>query len=558
MINYNAFSMLMFVIFFFSGIMSLVLYFMDVSLLMEWVLMSVSSLNIEVIILVDWISMLFVSIVFLISSMVILYSIIYMSGETFVFRFAYLVLLFIFSMILMIMSPNIISILFGWDGLGLVSYCLVVYYQNYSSYNSGMVTVLSNRIGDVGLLMAISMVMINGSWNYWGMGIESLESRLGMFMIMVAAMTKSAQIPFSVWLPMAMAAPTPVSALVHSSTLVTAGVYLMIRFSELMYESKMSLILFFFSVLTMFMSGAMAIVENDLKKIIALSTLSQLGLMMMILSVGLKMVAFYHLLTHAVFKSMLFMCAGVVIHLMKNTQDIRSLGNLNEVIPFTMMGFYISSLSLCGFPFMAGFYSKDYIMELIYSMNINVFMLMMIILSLMFTVIYSFRLYYYMFFSMSKFSSYSFMGESGLMSFSMIILMILSISIGGMLNWMFFMDFYLINLNLMVKFFTLMVCLLGIVVSSLVLKMKFSKVKYFLLGYFLSSMWFLSYIYMWIYNPFIKSGQIMSNFDSTWGEVVFRIMTVSLKKWFSVMLLYKIYMFVFLFMVIYMSVILLL
>lgn len=528
---------------------------MDLSLLIEWILVRVRSLNFEVIILVDWISILFVRIVFLISSIVILYRIIYIRGETFVFRFAYLVLLFIFSMILIIISPNIIRILFGWDGLGLVSYCLVVYYQNYRSYNSGIVTVLRNRIGDVGLLIAIRILIINGRWNYWGIGVER---RLGIFIIMVAAITKRAQIPFSVWLPMAMAAPTPVSALVHSSTLVTAGVYLIIRFSELMCESKIRLILFFFSVLTMFISGAIAIVENDLKKIIALSTLSQLGLMIIILRVGLKIVAFYHLLTHAVFKSILFICAGVVIHLIKNTQDIRSLGNLNEAIPFTIMGFYISRLSLCGFPFMAGFYSKDYIIELIYRININVFILMMIILSLIFTVIYSFRLYYYIFFKMSKFRRYRFIGERGLIRFSIIILIILSIRIGGILNWIFFMDFYLINLNLIVKFFTLVVCVLGILVRGLVLKIKFSKTKYFLLGYFLRSIWFLSYIYIWVYNPFIKSGQVIRNFDRTWGEIIFRIMMLRLKKWFRVILLYKIYMFISLFIIIYIRVILLL
>ncbi|XP_071577752.1 NADH-ubiquinone oxidoreductase chain 5-like [Temnothorax nylanderi] len=162
---------------------------------------------------------------------------------------------------------------------------------------------------------------------------------------------------------MAIAAPTPVSALVHSSTLVTAGVYLMIRFNRFLLGSKVNLFLLFLSVLTIFISGLIANVDNDLKKIIALSTLRQLGLIIMILRMGIKIVAFYHLLTHAIFKSMLFMCAGIIIHSIINNQDIRLLGNLNKVIPFTIMRFIISSLVLCGFPFIAGFYSKDFIIE---------------------------------------------------------------------------------------------------------------------------------------------------------------------------------------------------
>nr|YP_010014996.1 NADH dehydrogenase subunit 5 [Crematogaster teranishii]QOI14033.1 NADH dehydrogenase subunit 5 [Crematogaster teranishii] len=553
MMNIYMYSIVMFLSFFFISLMSLVFYFMDLGLLMEWMVISVNSFNIEIIILVDWVALLFVGIIFLISSMVVLYSFIYMGSEKFIERFIYMVLLFIFSMVLMIMSPNIISILFGWDGLGLVSYCLVVFYQNYSSYNSGMVTILSNRVGDVGLLMAIGMVMMSGSWNYW---VMEIGGQLSMLMIIVAAMTKSAQIPFSVWLPMAMAAPTPVSALVHSSTLVTAGIYLMIRFSEmLMVSDSMSMILLFFSVLTMFMSGIMAIVENDLKKIIALSTLSQLGLMMMILSLGMKMIAFYHLLTHAIFKSMLFMCAGSVIHLMMNNQDIRLLGSLNEVIPFTMMGFYISSLSLCGLPFMAGFYSKDYIMELVYSKNINIFMLGMIMLSLMFTIMYSLRLYYYMFFSSNKFYGLSFVGENKLMSMSLMVLMVLSVMIGSLLSWLFFMDFYMIYLDFSVKIITLMVCLLGLIIMGMmsILSFKIYKSEVSIkIKYFLSSMWFLSYLYMWIYWPFNKIGSVMMNFDSTWGELVSYIMLLSLIKWFKMMFFYYMYLFMILFVLIYM------
>jgi NADH-ubiquinone oxidoreductase chain 5 len=163
--------------------------------------------------------------------------------------------------------------------------------------------------------------------------------------------------------------------LVHSSTLVTAGVYLLIRFNKVLLFRGVDKVLFYISILTIFISGFIANFEVDLKKIIALSTLRQLGLIIIILRLGLKILAFYHLLTHAVFKSLLFICAGVMIHLIDNNQDIRLRGKLNEFIPFTIIRFYISSLALMGFPFLAGFYSKDLIIEVIYIYKVNFFII---------------------------------------------------------------------------------------------------------------------------------------------------------------------------------------
>nr|YP_010872882.1 NADH dehydrogenase subunit 5 [Pheidole yeensis]WGV34070.1 NADH dehydrogenase subunit 5 [Pheidole yeensis] len=531
---YVFFMLLMFMVMF---TLSMMMYMMDYSVMMEWSMISLNSMNMELMLLMDWISMLFISFIMMISSMIILYSYVYMEGSSFISRFIFLIMLFVLSMIMMIISPNIISIMFGWDGLGLVSYCLIIFYQNYSSYNSGMVTVLCNRVGDVGLLMVISLMMIKGSWNLmW----YSYESKVVMFMLLIAALTKSAQIPFSVWLPMAMAAPTPVSALVHSSTLVTAGVYLMIRFNKLLMDSELNKILFFLSVFTMFMAGLMANLEMDLKKIIALSTLSQLGLMMMILSLGLEMISFYHLLVHAVFKSMLFMCAGIIIHWMVNNQDIRLLGNLKEMIPFVMMCFFIANLALCGVPFMAGFYSKDLIMELIYSIKVNTYMLMFILVSLMFTVSYSFRLLYYMFFGSVKFYSYMMLKEGKLINLSMMFLSFLSIIIGSLLNWLFFFDYYLIFLNLEVKMMTLLLCLMGlggVLIHNL--EFLFNKLH---LSYYLSSMWFMNYLYMWIYSPINVMGIEIYMIDKTWIEFKSKDLMFYMIKYINKNLMFKIYM----------------
>nr|YP_004221803.1 NADH dehydrogenase subunit 5 [Pristomyrmex punctatus]BAJ53354.1 NADH dehydrogenase subunit 5 [Pristomyrmex punctatus]BAJ53367.1 NADH dehydrogenase subunit 5 [Pristomyrmex punctatus] len=509
---------MMLILFILTFMLALSMYYMNVSFMYEWLIMEVNSLNMEFVLLLDWMSLLFISLIILISSMIIMYSYEYMYGNKFIKRFMYLVVLFVLSMVFMVISPNIISIMIGWDGLGLVSYCLVIFYQNYLSYNSGMVTVLVNRIGDVGLLMSISLLMIKGSWSMYL--IESKELVLIM-MLMLASITKSAQIPFSVWLPMAMAAPTPVSALVHSSTLVTAGVYLLIRFNKFFMYSELNKILLVLAVLTMFMSGLMAILENDLKKIIALSTLSQLGLMMVILSFGMSMISFFHLLTHAIFKSMLFMCAGVIIHSMYNLQDIRNMGSLIEGMPFISMSFFISSMSLVGFPFMAGFYSKDYIMELIYSFNMNLLMIMIILMSFIFTVLYSFRLFYYLFFSTMKFMSYNNLNEIKFMNLSMMILIILSVMIGSILNWLFFFDYNILYLDFNIKMLTLSVCILGILLEMCLVVYNFLSYLYYL-GYYLSNMLFLNYLYKWIYKPILVISNKLIYADDTWIEFMMK------------------------------------
>lgn len=492
----------------------------------------------EIIILIDWISLLFIRFIFLISSMVLIYRFIYIKGDKFLKRFIYLVVLFIFSIIFIIIRPNVIRILIGWDGLGLVSYCLVIYYQNYVSYTSGIVTIICNRIGDVGLLIGIRLLVINGGWNIW-----IVEKKIEILILFLAAITKRAQIPFSVWLPKAIAAPTPVSALVHSSTLVTAGVYLIIRFNHVLIKSNVCYILLYLSVLTIFIAGLIANVENDLKKIIALSTLRQLGLIIIILRLGWKIISFYHLLTHAIFKSILFICAGIIIHSLFNNQDIRLFGNLNLNIPFTMIRFLIARLALCGFPFLAGFYSKDFIIELIYSSHINIFILLIIVISLTFTVIYSVRLYYYIYFNKIKFYRYFRIGEDSLIRFSIIILILFRVRIGGLLNWLFFFDYYLLYLRINIKFVTLFICIIGGFIGVILSIINFFK-KIYYLNFFIRSIWFLDYLYFWFYNPFNIRGVKIYIVDKVWIEYIFKDIFLYLIKIVKNITKYKIYIFV--------------
>nr|AKM70112.1 NADH dehydrogenase subunit 5 [Kurisakia onigurumii] len=341
----------------------------------EYMFFYINSCLIFYVILIDWMSLFFISFVFLISSMILLYSMEYMNFDLNKNRFLMLMNLFIFFMMFLIISPNMISILLGWDGLGMVSFCLVIFYQNKKSYSSGFITVILNRLGDLFIILSLIWMMNFGSWNFIFLNYYNNYNYLFFIslMIMFASLTKSAQIPFSSWLPLAMAAPTPVSSLVHSSTLVTAGIYLLIRFNEIFMYMKILNYLMMISCLTMFMSGLNAIFEFDLKKIIAFSTLSQMSFMFMILCLGKVEMCFFYLLMHALFKSMMFLSAGILILNMNNNQDIRKMGGLIIYMPFTSLIFMFTLMSLCGFPFFCSFYSKDLIFEYFLMFNFNFF-----------------------------------------------------------------------------------------------------------------------------------------------------------------------------------------
>uniref|UniRef100_A0AB38ZGC9 NADH-ubiquinone oxidoreductase chain 5 n=1 Tax=Lucanus liuyei TaxID=2952596 RepID=A0AB38ZGC9_9SCAR len=488
---------------------------------------SFNSCSIEMTLLFDWMSILFTSFVLFISSMVIFYSNEYMEGDVYVNRFIMLVGMFVMSMLLLILSPNLISILLGWDGLGLVSYCLVIYYQNVKSFNAGMLTVLTNRLGDVAFLLSISWMMNFGSWNYVYF-VECMKNTTEMELISVmmvfAAMTKSAQIPFSSWLPAAMAAPTPVSSLVHSSTLVTAGVYLMIRFS-ISLGPMVCMVLLFFSGLTMFMAGLGASYEYDLKKIIALSTLSQLGLMMSILSMGGYMMAFYHLLTHALFKALLFMCAGCMIHSLSNFQDIRLMGGLVSQMPLTCVCFIVCNLSLCGLPFLSGFYSKDMILEVVSMDVVGFYIYLVYYLSTGLTVAYTSRLIYYVVCGDFNFKSFHLVSDSGgSMLKGMLGLIFLTVFMGSALSWAMFTEFYLICMPFLFKMMVVMVTLaggwLGVEISGFFLSYHLKSSIFNNSSYFFGSMWNMLYISTFgiNYYPLIMGKKFYEGIDQGWSE----------------------------------------
>lgn len=500
----------------------------DLVYFLEWEIFRIHRTQIVIVFIFDWISLLFISFVLFISSLVVYYRKDYISGDLFINRFILLVLLFVFSMIIIILRPNLIRILLGWDGLGLVSYCLVIYYQNIKSYNAGMLTALSNRLGDVALLISIAWILNYGRWNFlFYLDFIKLDSYIIIIALIaiLAAITKRAQIPFSSWLPAAMAAPTPVSALVHSSTLVTAGVYLMIRFRNLLINTNIRKFLLLISGLTMFIAGLGANFEFDLKKIIALSTLRQLGLIIRILAIGFYKLAFFHLLTHAVFKALLFICAGVIIHNIKNSQDIRDIGELTVHIPLTISCLNVANLALCGFPFLAGFYSKDIILEIVLISGVNCFSGFLFFFSTGLTVSYSFRLFYYSFVISINQSSINILNDKSFIIFKRIFgLLIFAISIGSILNWLLFPFPQIICLPIYLKFLTLFVCIVGGVLGYLISNINFfsynKSLNYYFFSFFSSSIWFipsLSTISV-VYFPISIRFKIFKILDQGWFE----------------------------------------
>nr|YP_010478312.1 NADH dehydrogenase subunit 5 [Nesophrosyne sp. 17 GMB-2012]UVI59756.1 NADH dehydrogenase subunit 5 [Nesophrosyne sp. 17 GMB-2012] len=487
----------------------------DYSIMVEWVIFSFNSVSVSYLIYLDWISMGFCFVVFFISSMVVMYSGVYMGDYNYgSIRFLLLVIMFVVSMLLMIISPSVVSIMLGWDGLGLVSYCLVIYYSSLKSYLAGLITCLINRLGDIGLLISISWLFGYGSWNF--MFYLNYYSYTIFYLIIISSFTKSAQIPFSSWLPAAMAAPTPVSALVHSSTLVTAGVYLLIRFYN--YLIFMNCFFLFISMMTMIMSSFCANYEFDLKKIIALSTLSQLGLMMSCLFMGLVDLSLFHLLSHAMFKSLLFLCSGVMIHFMGGNQDIRFMGCICLSLPLTSSCFNIANMSLCGFPFLSGFYSKDFIVEVGVFNGLNMFYMTLFYMGLGLTALYSIRLIYYTLvvsYNYNCFINSSLCSSVFYMKYSLMVLSAFSLTFGCMFMWLTNLDLGFLLLPFVLSVFSLLMVSLGLYVGHELIFVYYLLPNYY---YYLNgSMWFM---YSYSYSLFMISYAYTLNlFESTyWGE----------------------------------------
>ena len=315
----------------------------------------------------------------------------YISRDIFSRRFHILLLTFVFSILVLIFSNNYIRLIIGWDGLGIRSYLLVIYYGRVKSYCAGILTFLTNRVGDFFIIIRLLLVRPIISFNIAFYSATLTRDSWFILLLVRGAFTKRAQIPFRAWLPAAIAAPTPVSSLVHSSTLVTAGVYLLIRHCYYITDFNSRPLVFFIGLTTIMMARVAALNEKDIKKMIALSTLSQLGVIVISIGLCLSSLRFLHLVIHAFFKAIIFIRTGNLIHLSGGYQAIQHTGSLIYNSPINRRVSYIAVLSLIGTPFRAAYFSKEPIIEITINSSISLYICYLSVLGVILTVIYSVR-----------------------------------------------------------------------------------------------------------------------------------------------------------------------
>ncbi|MEZ5574747.1 MAG: NADH-quinone oxidoreductase subunit L [Candidatus Competibacteraceae bacterium] len=380
--------------------------------------MVVEGIRMEVGFLVDNLTAVMISTVTFVSLMVHIYTIGYMHDDDGYQRFFSYIALFTFAMLMLVMSNNFLQLFFGWEGVGLVSYLLIgFWYKRESAIFASLKAFLVNRVGDFGFMLGIAAVLMAfNSIDYADVfaaaplmadmtvqvipGVDWSLMTLICILLFIGAMGKSAQVPLHVWLPDSMEGPTPISALIHAATMVTAGIFMVARMSPLfeLSETALSVVLVIGSITALFM-GFLGIVQNDIKRVVAYSTLSQLGYMTVALGVSAYSAAIFHLMTHAFFKALLFLGAGSVIIAMHHEQDIRKMGGLWKYMPITWFTFLLGTLALIGTPGFAGFYSKDSILEAVHYSHIAGagFAYFAVMLGVFVTSFYSFRLYFLVF-----------------------------------------------------------------------------------------------------------------------------------------------------------------
>jgi NADH-quinone oxidoreductase subunit L len=385
----------------------------------EW--MVVGKLKMEVGFLVDGLTAMMITVVSFVSLMVHVYTIGYMEGDPGYQRFFSYIALFTFSMLMLVMSNNFLQLFFGWEAVGLASYLLIgFWFKRESAIFANLKAFLVNRVGDFGFILGIALIAAYaGSLNYGevfakgdalaklalpGTGWQLITTIC--ICLFIGAMGKSAQFPLHVWLPDSMEGPTPISALIHAATMVTAGIFMVARMSPLfeLSDTALNFVMVIGSITALFM-GFLGMVNNDIKRVIAYSTLSQLGYMTVALGASAYSVAVFHLMTHAFFKALLFLAAGSVIIGMHHDQDIRNMGGLRKYMPITWITSLVGSLALIGTPFFSGFYSKDSIIEAVHASQLPAasFAYFTVVVSVFVTAFYSFRLYFLVFHGAERF-----------------------------------------------------------------------------------------------------------------------------------------------------------